>query len=329
MKRARSIDARLAATLKTASVWTPREWAKWFRAVVRHGDTYPLRLAPNADPLNELEEIYEHSNEDARTTIRDGVVKAIHEWDLRYHGYDMLRWLSFAAARLRVSDAIPDLIDILVRNREQLRDEEGEFFGVADDLLAVLAGFATNPVIGKVFMALLFDDAIAPHLTGLLALGATTSNRQQFVKAFDRFVARKRLAPKFFDDDEIVRAYAELLTPLGLVNEARHLRLPGQEYVYTVAGKLALVDPEVMVGWDGGDAESARHGNVAEFDDSNQSLHLDARYQAAKLGIERRIRDRQQATRTRQRKPTPQSFGQLVLEDLYQRAAAVGAGGDA
>ena len=329
MKRTPSIDVRLANTLKTASAWTPREWAKWFRSVFRHGDTFPLRLSPNADPLNELEEIYEHSSEDGRTAIRDGVVKAIHEWDLRYHGYDILRWLSFAAARLRVSDAVPDLIDILVRNREQLRYSDGEFFEVADDLLAVLAGFATNPVIGKVFMALLFDDAIAPHLTGLLALGVTTSNRQQFVKAFDRFVARKKLAPEFFDDEEIVRAYAELLTPLGLVNEARHLRLAGQEYVYTVAGKMALVDPEMMIGWDGGDAESARHGNVAEFDDSNQSRHLDARYQAAKLGIERRIRDRRQVTRTRQRKPPPQSFGQFVLDDLYQRAAAVGASGDA
>jgi hypothetical protein len=276
-----------------------------------------------------LEEIYEHSHEDARTSIRDGIVKAIHDWDLRYHGYDMLRWLSFAAARLRASDVIPDLVDILVRNREQLRDGNAEFFDVADDLLAVLAGFAPDPVIEKVFLALLFDDYISPRLTGLLALGVSMSNRRQFTKAFNRFVERKKLAPGFFDDAEIVRAYAQFMSPRGLVDEARNLQAAGQDYVYTVAGRLDLVDPEVMIGWDGGDAETARHGDVAEFDHRNQSHHLRIRYQAARLGIERRIIDRRKAGQTRARKPLPQSFGQLALDDIYQRAAAVGAGGEA
>lgn len=330
MKRPSPVDRRLAETVKTVAHWTSREWAKWLRSVFRHGDTYPLRLASNADPLSELEEIYEQSHEDARATIKDGVVKAIHDWDLRYHGYEMLRWLSFAAARLRASDAMPDLVDILVRNREQLQHGEGEFFEVADDLLAVLAGFAPDEVIGKVFMALLFDDSIAPHLTGLLALGATMSDQRKFVKAFNRFVERKKFAPEeFFDDEEIVRAYAQFMSPRGLVNEARHLQLPGQEYVYTVAGQIALVEPEVMIGWDGGDAETARHGDLAEFDDSNQAQHLRVRYHAARLGIERRIRERRQTTKTTQRKPLPESFGQLALDDLYQRAAAIGAGGDA
>jgi hypothetical protein len=329
MKRTTSFELRSAETVKAVSHWTPREWAKWLRSVFRHGDTYPLSLAPNADPLNELEEIYAQSHEDARTAIKDGIVKAIHDWDLRYHGYAMLRWLSFAAARLRASDVIPDLVDILVRNREQLRYGKGEFFDVADDLLAVMAGFAPDPVIEKVFLALLFDDHISPRLTGLLALGVSMSDRRKFAKAFNRFVERKKLAPGFFDDEEIVRAYAQFMSPRGLVNEARSLQAAGQDYVYTIAGKLDLVDPEVMVGWDGGDAETARHGDVAEFDQRNQAHHLGVRYHAARLGIERRIRDRQQAAKTRRRKPLPESFGQLALNDIYQRAAAIGAGGEA
>jgi hypothetical protein len=308
MKRNAEAIRRVQANVRAVADWTPRHWATWLFAVLRTGDEYPLDFSRFAEPLDELEAIFEHAGESVRSAMKDGVIKAIHEWDRRYHGYGVLQQLSNAAARLRASDAIHDLADFLMRNRTRLERDE-DFFEVADSIIAVLAGFAPDPIIEKVFNALLFDDKVSPRLSGLLSIGLTMSNRKRFPAAFDRFIDRRKLDPTFFDDDQVVTEYAHFMGPRGLAEEARHLQLPAQQYLYSNLAKLRLVNPEVFIGWDGG--EGHRHGDLAGFDDREEPTHLTVRYDAERIGIEARVKRRRS-----------QTLGHAVLSDIAKRINA-------
>lgn len=196
----------------------------------------PLRIPSRLDPLDALEELFTAALEPVRDNIKEGVVRAIREWDPQYYSLNVLDRLCWASERLRVTDAIPHMAEFLRLHAQRglLKDGADDIFEVADDLLSILVGFTPDRMVEELCSELLYDDRVSHRHASLLAVGICKTTRARFVEAFNQFMIRRETEPEYFDAIDVPLQFVQTVSPQLVAAEHHKLRSEGQEFLLMI-----------------------------------------------------------------------------------------------
>jgi hypothetical protein len=75
----------LGSNLRAVSKWHASRWRQWMLMSFQGASPAPLRIPSRLDPLDALEELFTAALEPVRDNIKEGVVRAIREWDPQYY----------------------------------------------------------------------------------------------------------------------------------------------------------------------------------------------------------------------------------------------------